>query len=342
MADSMNSSRGTVAEAGVDLAPAVSLAPGARRLVHVNGRVQPDEAVVVVTDPTMRRYADAVAAAAREAGAAVTVCIIPVRDQDGQEPPPPVARAMAEAAVVFSPVRISITHTRAMRAALDAGARVCMMTAYTDAIMTSPALLDTDFEAQAAVCRRLGAAFTAGDAVRLTSPRGTDLRFGIEGRVANVLTNIPAPGELAPVPDIEVNVVPVTGSAQGTIIADASVPYLGIGILDEPIVCQVRDGYIVEMTGGAQAHFLRRHLESFADPHCFNVAELGVGLNPNARLTGEMLEDEGVLGTIHIGIGTSHTLGGEIVAPTHYDLLMWAPTIAVDGRVVQRDTEVLV
>ena len=322
--------------------PTVDLSPGAQRLVHVNGRVQPGEVVVVVTDPAMLRYADAVGAAAREAGAAVTVCIIPMRDQDGQEPPLPVARAMAEAAVVFSPVRISITHTRAMRAALEAGARVCMMTAYTDAIMTSPALLETDFEAQAHVCRRLGAAFTEGESVRLTSPRGTDLRFGIEGRVANVLTNIPEPGELAPVPDIEVNVVPVTGSAEGTLIADASVPYLGIGILEEPIVCSVTGGMIAEMTGGAQADVLRVHLESFADRHCFNVAELGVGLNPNARLTGEMLEDEGVMGTIHIGIGTSHTLGGEIVAPTHYDLLMWEPTIAVDGRVVQKDKEVLV
>ncbi|MDE0074637.1 MAG: hypothetical protein OXU32_11825 [Gammaproteobacteria bacterium] len=197
-----------MSEVGVDLSP------GARRLVHVNGRVQPGEAVLVVTDPTMRRYADAVAGAAREAGAAVTVSVIPVRDQDGQEPPPSVARAMTQAAVIFSPVRISITHTRAMRAALEAGARVCMMTAYTDAIMTSPALLETDFEAQAHVCRRLGAAFTEGRTVRLTSPRGTDLRFGIEGRAANVLTNIPDPGQLAPVPDIEVNVVPVTGSAE--------------------------------------------------------------------------------------------------------------------------------
>ena len=327
---------GTVAEAGVDLSP------GARRLVRVNGRVQPGEIVVVVTDPTMGRYAEAVASAAREAGAAVTVCIIPLREQDGQEPPPPVGRAMAKAAVIFSPVRVSITHTRAMRTALEAGARVCMMTAYTDAIMTSPALLETDFEAQADVCRRLGAAFTRGESMRLTSPRGTDLRFGVAGRVANVLTNIPDPGDLAPVPEIEVNVVPVTGSAEGTLIFDASVPYLGIGILEQPIMCSVRDGVIVEMVGGAQADFLREHLESFADPHCFNVAELGVGLNPNARLTGEMLEDEGVMGTIHIGIGTSYTLGGEIVAPMHYDLLMWAPTIAVDGRIVQRDRQVLV
>ena len=317
------------------------LLPGAQRLVHVNARVRPGEIVVVVTDPTMQRYADAVGTAAREAGAAVTLCVIPLRSQDGQEPPPPVARAMAEAAVIFSPVRVSITHTRAMRTALEAGARVCMMTAYTDAIMTSSALLETDFEGQADVCRRLGAAFTEGNSVLLTSPHGTDLRFGIEDRVANVLTNIPEPGELGPIPDIEVNVVPVTGSAEGTIVADASVPYLGIGILEDPVVCSVHEGYIVEMTGGEQADFLREHLESFSDPHCFNVAELGVGLNPNARLTGEMLEDEGVMGTIHIGIGTSHTLGGEIVAPTHYDLIMWEPTITVDGRVVQRNKQVL-
>jgi leucyl aminopeptidase (aminopeptidase T) len=248
---------------------------------------------------------------------------------------------MAEGRVIFSPVSVSITHTQAMRRALDAGARAILMTAYTDEILTSPALLETDFHRQAEVCHRIGDAFTKGERVRLTSPRGTDLRFSIQGRRANVLTNVPEPGELAPVPDIEVNVVPVTGSSQGTLVADASVPYLGIGILEEPILCTVEDGAIVGMEGGDQAIRLRDHLEGFGDRSCFNVAELGVGLNPNARLTGEMLEDEGVLGTIHIGIGTSHTLGGEVVAPTHYDLLMWEPTIEVDQRVIQRDREVL-
>ena len=316
------------------------LMEGARRLVSVNGRVRSHERVLVVTDPTMQRYADSVLEAVREAGAPVTLAVMPVNRADGNEPPAPIAGAMHEADVIFSPVSISITHTRAMRAALDGGARAILMTAYTDAIMTSPALLQTDFRAQEQTCRRLGRAFTEGSDVRLTSPRGTDLRFSIQSRIANVLTNIPEPGELAPVPDIEVNVVPVTGSAEGAFIADASVPYLGIGILDEPIVCRVEAGLIVEMSGGTQATRLHDHLESFDDPACFNVAELGVGLNPHARLTGEMLEDEGVIGTIHIGIGTSHTLGGDIVAPTHYDLLMWEPTIEVDGRVAQRDQEI--
>jgi leucyl aminopeptidase (aminopeptidase T) len=318
------------------------LRPGARRLVTVNARVAPDEQVVVVTDPSMEPYANLVVEAASEVGGRVTKCVMPRRNQDGQEPPEPVAAAMREAQVILSPVAISITHTRAMRAALEAGARAVLMTAYTDDILTSDALLETDFDAQAAVCRRIGDAFTNGSRVRLTSPRGTDLTFSIEGRTANVLTNVPDPGELAPVPDIEVNVVPLEGTAQGRLVMDASVPYLDIGILDEPIFCDVKDGFITHMKGGPQAELLLEHLEAFGDRNCFHVAELGVGLNPNARLTGEMLEDEGVLGTIHIGIGTSHTLGGDVVAPTHYDLLMWQPTIEVDDRVIQRDKEIVV
>jgi len=166
---------------------------GARRLVTVNGRVQSHERVLVVTDPTMERYADVVAEAARATGAPVTVAVMPVNRADGNEPPDPVARAMSEANVIFSPVSISITHTRAMRAALDKGARAILMSAYSDDIMTSPALLLTDFPGQVETCHRIGRAFTEGSEVRLTSPRGTDLRFSIQGRVANVLTNIPDP-----------------------------------------------------------------------------------------------------------------------------------------------------
>ena len=189
---------------------------------------------------------------------------------------------------------------------------------------------------------RLGNSFTQGDTLRLTSPRGTDLRFSILNRRANVLTNIPEPGELAPVPDIEVNVVPVEGTAVGKLVADASIPYLGIGILREPIICTVEGGFITAIEGGEQAEVLEKDLKSHDDHNCYNVAELGVGLNPNARLTGVMLEDEGVLGTIHIGIGTNHTLGGKIVAPIHYDLLMWEPTIEIDGEIVQKSREILV
>lgn len=319
----------------------LDISPGARTLVEINGRVKKGESVVVLTDDTMTDIAGVVAASARNVGADVLECIMSVRGHDGQEPPDAAAAAMRKADVIFSPVRKSITHTRAMRAALENGARAVLMTAHTPEILCAPSLLKTDFEAQIPICRRLGDHLTSGDEIHLTGAGGTDLTFSLAGRRrANVLTAIPDPGELAPVPTIEVNVVPIEGSAQGRVVADCCVPYIGIGILKEPITCEVEDGYITSITGGEQATMLRENLESHSDRNCFNVAELGVGLNPNARQTGHMLEDEGILGTVHIGIGTSFTLGGTIVAPTHYDLLLWDPKIEVDGRVIFADRQV--
>jgi len=315
---------------------------GTKKLVEVNARVQTDEEIVIVTDDLMVHHARRVAQAASVVGAEVVICIMPPRTHHGQEPPPPVAAAMKKAHVIFSPVSYSITHTVAMRSALEAGTRAILMTAWTEDIYTSPGLLKTDFKTQADICRRLGDRLTEGEMIRLMSPRGTDLSFSIQNRTSNILTNIPEPGELAPVPDIEVNIVPVEGTANGKLVADASVPYLGIGILQEPIICTIEKGFITQMEGGNQAKILEENLISHNDPNCFNVAELGIGLNPNACLTGVMLEDEGVLGTIHMGIGTNYTLGGKIVAPVHYDLLMWSPTIEVDGNLVQKNRDIFV
>ena len=140
---------------------------------------------------------------------------------------------------------------------------------------------------------------------------------------------------------MEANSSPIEGSANGRIVADASIPYLGIGVLNEPVVVEVKDGFITSISGGKQAEVLKKDLASHNDHNCYNIAELGVGLNQNAGC-GIMLEDEGVIGTAHIGIGTSITLGGTVKAPTHYDLLMWNPRIEVDGKVIIDGEKVLV
>lgn len=322
---------------------AATLIPGIRRLVEHNGQVRAGESAVVVTDPTMTGYAELLAGELTAAGATPVVCVMPARHHDGEEPPPAVAAAMLSADVIFCPVSRSITHTRAMRAALDQGSRAILMTAYDDSVLTSPSLLLTDFAAQRDVCRRLGDTLAAARTIHVTSPGGTDLTFSVEGRgFANVLTGQPGQGELAPVPTIEVNVVPLEGTASGRIVADCSVPYLGIGLLREPIVCEVEDGFIASVEGGDQAAVLAADWAARGDKNCYNIAELGIGLNPHARPTGVMLEDEGILGTVHFGIGTSYTLGGSITAPTHYDLLVWHPVVSADDATVLRDREILV
>jgi leucyl aminopeptidase (aminopeptidase T) len=59
-------------------------------------------------------------------------------------------------------------------------------------------------------------------------------------------------------------------------------------------------------------------------------------------MSGLTLDDEGVYGTAHIGIGTSIVLGGEVMASMHYDAVMWEPTLEADGKVVLKDGEWLI
>ena len=54
-----------------------------------------------------------------------------------------------------------------------------------------------------------------------------------------------------------------------------------------------------------------------------------------------MLEDEGVRGSVHIGIGTNITLGGNLKAACHYDLIMTEPTLLADGEMLLHNGQVM-
>jgi len=141
-------------------------------------------------------------------------------------------------------------------------------------------------------------------------------------------------GDFTTVPNIESSISPVEGGAEGTIVADASIPYYDIGVLDEPVKYKVKEGRITEITGGRQAERISKIMAEVNNDNVYNIAQLAFGLNPECTMKGVMLDDEGVLGTAHIGIGTSTLLGGEIKAPGHYDAIMWAPTLYLDDKKV--------
>ena len=313
-----------------------SMMAGARKLMTVCTALQPGENVVIVTDPETQEVAVPLHAAAVELGAIAVTCLMPTRSRHGEEPPLPVARALAAADVFFVPVRISITHTRAVKEAASAGARGLVLTDFRPEMLVKGGI-QADFARQAPICRRLAEIFQQGRRVHLTTPGGTDLHLDATGRRGNALTGIVHRGQFSTIPTIEANFSPLEGSAAGVIVADASIPYAGIGLLREPVRAEVNQGFITAISGGAQAALLREILESQHDPNVYNIAELGVGLNPAAQLCGLMLEDEGVLGMVHIGIGTSITLGGVVQARLHYDLLMRGATLLVDDRIVLRD-----
>ncbi|MFO8059926.1 MAG: leucyl aminopeptidase [Bacillota bacterium] len=308
---------------------------GAHILVRTCAGVRAGEDVLVVCDPAMSDIGEVVARAARDRGAEVVVVIMDPRGTDAGEPPRPVAEAMRAADVVFTPVSVSITHSDAVHRACAAGARVVAMTGFTRRMMRSGGIT-ADFRRLAPVVERVADLFTAGRSLRLTTPPGTDLTADISGRRGVAKTCIVGPGDFSPVPDVEAAVAPVEGSARGVIVADASIPYLGIGLLSEPVVFRVEDGMIISARGGEAAERLLAAWKSQNDPAVYNVAEVGVGLNPESSLTGEMLEDEGTWGTVHIGTGANVTLGGLTRAASHYDLLMFSAVLSIDDEDVLR------
>lgn len=311
---------------------------GARTLVGPCTNVKPGESVLIVTDASMMTIAQLLASATRERQAEPVIAVIEQRSSDSTEPPRSVAEAMRVSDVIFSPVSISITHTRAVKEAAAAGARAIALTAVTEEMMVSGGL-EADFSRVKERCRAVGERMSKAREAHITTREGTDLTFRVEGRRVNVMPCVVEPGEFSPAPTAEVNFSPMEGTAKGVIVADASIPYLGIGLLKQPIRFPVRDGFIVGIEGGdpEQVATLRGTWEKQADPNVYNVAEMGIGMNPNCRFTGIMLEDEGVLGSIHIGTGTNITLGGTVKARSHYDLIMARPTLELDGEVVIQD-----
>jgi leucyl aminopeptidase (aminopeptidase T) len=322
---------------------AMWLSRGARILVERCARVRPDERVLIVTDSLLVQIAEVLAAACHDRGADAVVAVMSPRRFDEEELPPLIAAAMAASDVVLTPTRMGTAHTEATRRALAAGSRVLCMDQFDDDLMTTGGI-EADFEAQQPVCRHVAEAFTAAEVAHVTSAAGTDIRLSLGGRRGNSHDCLlERPGKFTAVPNIEANVSPVDGEGDGVIVFDGSLPHFGVGILREPIRLQVERGQVVKVEGGREAQILRDEWKAANDPNVYNIAQLAVGLNPMCRrVTGVMLNDHGVYGSVHFGIGTSTNLGGTTKAATHLDGIMLHASISLDGRPILRDGELLI
>jgi leucyl aminopeptidase (aminopeptidase T) len=297
--------------------------------------VLPDECVVVVADEGTRPIGDALHEAAVAAGADAVLNVMAVREEHGQEPPAPVAAALAAADVFIAPTTKSLSHTRARKAASDAGARGATLPGVTDDMLAR--LMACDFPALQR--RSVAVANLLSDArhAHVTCPRGTDLTLDLTGR-----NGIPDDGDLTAerafgnLPCGEGFVSPLTGD--GRMIAGS---LGGIGLpTGEPPVLTIETGRLVHATQ-PEGERLLAALHTAGDDGA-NLAELGVGTNERATLTGNILEDEKILGTVHVAFGASAGIGGTVSVPVHLDCLILEPTLDIGGtRVLEQGRFVL-
>lgn len=308
----------------------------ANKVIRQNLGMKPGESLLIVTESAKETIAESFAAAALANDVEPIIMYMMPRTSDSAEPPKAIAEAMKVADAFLSVVEISITHSDAVKQALAHGSRGLVLTQFSDQMMYKGGM-EADFSKLKPVCIAVAKALEEAEEIHVTTPFGTDLTFRTEGRRGNALYCLVEPGQFSTAPTVEANTTPIEGSAEGIIVCDASFPYLGIGLVDEPITLKVEKGNVVSVEGGRQADILRTDWASKNDPGVYNIAELGIGLNPSCSFRGLMLEDEGVYGSCHIGIGTSANLGGKLRAACHYDAIMTKMTITCDGKEIMRD-----
>ncbi|MGH2729417.1 MAG: aminopeptidase [Actinomycetota bacterium] len=293
--------------------------------------------LLVVTDPACRVIADALVQAARDLGAETVLVEMAERETHGTEPPREVAAAMSACDVLIAPTTKSLSHTEARHLATEKGIRVATMPGITEDMLVRT--MNADYEEVARLSDALARALTGGSEVRVTSAAGTDVIFDVDGR--NGIAddgNLTARGAFGNLPAGEGFVAPVEGRTNGRIAFDGSMASLGI--LDEPLVATIEKGYATGFSG-PRADELTSLLDRYG-PAAFAVAELGIGTNRAATLTGNILEDEKILGTIHVAFGDNHSIGGTIRVPSHQDGVVLDAGVAVDGVAIMDSGRLLI
>lgn len=287
------------------------------------------ETVVVVTDDERAPIGEALYAAATDMTNDATILRYPPAEQHGTEPPAPVAAAMAESDVFLAPTTKSLSHTRARGAACDAGARGATLPGITEDVFTTG--LDADYAAIDAACDEVLAQVGDADEIRVTSPEGTDITFGIGDREWLADTGmVHEPGQFSNLPAGEVFVAPAT--ATGTFVVDGTM--MPHGLLDDghELTFEVADGQVTTISDDAIRADVEAAAESVGDA-AYNLAELGIGTNVGVdELVGSVLLDEKAGGTVHIAIGDNAGIGGETDAPIHLDGILRHPTVFADGE----------
>lgn len=319
----------------------VLMMKGAHKVATVCAGLRPGERVVVVTDFEAIRIGQTMAAACQALGAEVVVTVMAPVEVDGGEPPAAVAAAMKTANLLFLAVTRSISHSLATRQAVEAGARAVSLAGFIPEMFYEGGI-NADFLALKPQCDALASRLGAARRAELTTPAGTNMAFDLTGRPGNSHSGIVPERGFTGATNIEANISPVEGSSEGVIVADAAVPNYAIGPLREPIRLTVEAGRIVEIQGGEQAQFLKERFQEHRDAAVYNVAQLAFGLNPESKICDRFLECHGAAGTAHIGIGTSTFLGGTVKAPLHFDVMMYRPTLVLDGEKVIDEGRLLI
>jgi leucyl aminopeptidase (aminopeptidase T) len=299
--------------------------------------VREGEGVLVIANPATQAIGERLRDQAEEAGAEAILALIAERGSHAEEPPAAIAAAMLASDVILAPTVQSLSHTAARKAATEAGARVATLPGVTEEMLAR--VMSADMEGLRRRGHALAEALTRGSEAWITCPRGSDLRLSIEGRSGICdAGELGEPGAFGNLPCGEGFIAPHDDAGGGRLVVDGTIA--SIGIPAEPVELELADGSLVSASGEEGRRLIE--LLTAHGPQATSVAELGIGTNEKAILSGELLEDEKILGTVHVAFGASAGIGGAIQVPVHLDCVIMEPDLAIDGEPVLEGGRLLV
>jgi leucyl aminopeptidase (aminopeptidase T) len=299
--------------------------------------VKEGEEVLVIANPASIGLAERLRGEAGRAGADGVLALMAERGSHAAEPPASVAAAMRAADVVIAPTIQSLSHTAARRAATEAGVRIATLPGVTEETLARAMAVDIDemWRTSAEIAERL----TKGAQAEITDANGSALRIGLGDREGEADDgNLTAPGAFGNLPCGEGFIAPVEGTSEGTLVVDGTIAQ--IGRVTEPATLTVENGHLVDATGPYGEQLME--LLTVHGPDGTNVAELGIGTNEKATLSGNLIEDEKIRGTVHVAFGASAAIGGTVQVPVHLDCVVMKPNVSIDGEPLVRAGELLV
>lgn len=305
-------------------------------VIHTCMGLQRGEKILIVVDEPLGHARDALLAeAAKTDPAELWSYTFPNASRPIKAPPIPLLTLMTQVDAIIM-LLASMNTTKELSAWNEGKAAIVKGTARAGiGAFIDQSILDlemsADYEQIAAFTSSLAEKLRGSSTAHVTTALGTDLRLLLAGREWRQDTGIlRGRGIFGNLPSGEIYIAPVEDSAEGVLVIDKCLPGM---LLSEPVRVVFEKGSVTQVEGGMGAEFLRNAFAQHGDSARV-IAELGIGTNPMARLQGNIITDEKVLGTIHVAVGRNDFLGGKNVAATHIDGVVGQPTLEVDGNVV--------
>jgi leucyl aminopeptidase (aminopeptidase T) len=299
-----------------------------------NMAIQKDEKIFVIFDETTVEIADALTKAADELNICAESEKITLTGGHGVEPPVYIAEKMLQFPVIMAPTFYSLTHTDSVRKAVDNGCRVATLPGINNEIFlqglaSDPAQLKIDGDQWCLLLQN-------ASNVKVTTQKGTDLTFSVKKyKPMNDDALINKPGIYGNLPGGEAFIAPDEGSANGTIVFDGTIGGQEGSDIYSSVILTLKDGYIIDFgldktdeQGRIRAEKLKNTLTPYGH-EAFLLAEFGIGTNKTLKMTGNLLGDEKLAGTIHFAFGNNCGMGGKNNVKVHIDCLVTKPEIHI-------------